>query len=365
MAEPTVGERTRGIGGGSRERTIPPSLRERLLRTPPMLVLGIAIVLVIAGQLVEDLADSQPLQLLEPTTAVRRWTLIVAVAYMILVSRAVDRYVQRSLAALDAVVHVAPERFAGYAAQMRRPGLAVDALLIVASAIAVVALFVVIRTSLPIDDPEGRELFLPAGLGAFVVLVQYTLIGWAVLTLVYCTIRRAQALGRLSAERLEVDVFDTSNLLPLGNIALATALAPAGIVVILLVGFGRPTSPVSWGLLLLVTIASLVALLLPLRGIHRQMDLAKETSLATINAKLRQVYEQVNADTQTTTDEAARFNHRTSTLINLRKTVGEMTTWPFRDTIALGRAVLVATAPLIYTVINELIKVFFISPLSP
>jgi len=361
MAEPTVGERTGTIrAGGARDRSIPPSLRERLLRTPPVLVLGIAIVLVIAGQLVEDLADSEPLQLLAPTSALRRWTLIVAVVYMIVISRAVDQYVQRSLRALAAVVHLAPDRFAAYADQMRRPGLVIDSILIVASAIVVAALYLVLGTSLPIDDPviPGLERFLPQGLGALVVLVQYTVIGWAVLTLVHATFRRARALGSLSAERLDIDVFDTSNLLPLGNIALATSLAPAGIVVIMLFGFGIPTAPVSWGLLVLVTIASLVALLLPLRGIHRQMDVAKEGALSTINANLRQVYEQVSVDKQVTTEEAARFNNRTTTLVNLRKTVGEMTTWPFRDTLALGRAVLVATAPLIYTVITELIKAF-------
>jgi hypothetical protein len=365
MAEPSVDRRTQRIARPPRPRAIAPSLRARLLRTPPLILLGVAIVLVIAGQLVEDIADSAPLQLLEPTTAVRRWTLIVAVVYMLVVSHAVDRYVQRSLATLDAVVHVAPARFAAYAAQMRRPGVAVDAVLIAISAVAVAALFWGIRTSLPIDDPvTNAELFVPAGLGALVVLLQYTVIGWAVLTLVYCTIRRARALGSLSRERLDVDVFDTSNLLPLGNIALATALAPAGIVIILLFGFGRPTSPVSWTLLLGVTVASLLALLLPLRGIHHQMEVAKEAALGRLNAQLRAVYDQVNADKRLTLDEAATFNNRTSTLVNLRKTVGEMTTWPFRDTIAFGRAVLIATAPLIYTVINELIKIFFINPLA-
>ena len=53
-----------------------------------------------------------------------------------------------------------------------------------------------------------------------------------------------------------------------------------------------------------------------------------------------------------------------TTLVPLRKTVGEMTTWPFADTVAFGRAVLIASAPLIYTVLNELIKKFWIEPLS-
>ncbi|MEJ7749350.1 MAG: hypothetical protein WKF56_08595 [Candidatus Limnocylindrales bacterium] len=41
-----------------------------------------------------------------------------------------------------------------------------------------------------------------------------------------------------------------------------------------------------------------------------------------------------------------------------------MTTWPFADTVAFGRAVLIASAPLIYTVLSELIKAFWIEPLS-
>ena len=41
-----------------------------------------------------------------------------------------------------------------------------------------------------------------------------------------------------------------------------------------------------------------------------------------------------------------------------------MTTWPFRDTLAFGRAVLIALAPLIYTVFNELIRIFIIGPLN-
>ena len=42
-----------------------------------------------------------------------------------------------------------------------------------------------------------------------------------------------------------------------------------------------------------------------------------------------------------------------------------MTTWPFRDTVAFARAVLIALAPLIYTTLAELIRFFVIGPLSP
>lgn len=376
MAEPTVERRRAGATRQTREAprarrgSVPRDrravVRESALRLSPYLIVLGAIVLVVVGQLAEDLADSEPLQLLAPLSAIRRWTLIVAVVYMLVISRVIDRLVERSLVVLDALVQVDPDHFQEYAAWMRRPSFALDAGLVIASAAIVTVIFWVLQTSLPIDDPvTNAPLFLPgSSLGAVAVLVQYTLVGWAVLTLVWCTIRRARALGQLSQEPLEVDVFDTSNVLPLGTIALATALAPAGVIVILLFGFGRPSSPVSWSLLVLVTLASLVALLLPLRGVHRQMETAKEAALSRLNARMRDSYEQASAAASPSAEETTRLNHRVSTLVNLRKTVGEMTTWPFRDTLAFGRAVLIATAPLIYTVINELIKIFFINPLA-
>lgn len=371
MAQPTAdrrakrsagpeGKRTRRASVEERASVERASVRDRAIRLSPLLVLIAAIVLVILGQLAEDIADSEPLQLLAPMSALRRWTLIVAVVYMLVIAMVTDRLVDRSLAKLDAVIHIDPARFREYMARMRRPGLAVDLILLAASGLVVVVLFVALQTSLPIDDPVTEApVFLPTnGAGATAVLIQYALVGWAVLTLVWSTVRRARALGELAREPLDVDVFDTSNVLPLGNIALATALAPAGVVVILLLGLGPPSSPISWSLLLLVTLASLFALLLPLRGIHGQMEGAKETALSTLNVRLRASYEEASAATPPGPEATTQLNHRVSTLVNLRKTVGEMTTWPFRDTLALGRAVLIATAPLIYTVINELIKIF-------
>ena len=341
-------------------------LRERLARLSPVIVIVAAVALVVAGQLAEDLADSQPLQLLSPLSAVRRWTLIVAVLYMLLISHVIDRMVLQSLSALDRVVRLKPERFQAYMAQMRGPGWSTELGMLGLSAVLVGLFFLVLRTSLPIDDPISRSpMYLPAdGLAAAAVLVQYALVGWAVLTLVWNTVRRARALGRLSREPLHVDVFDTTNLLPLGNIALATALAPAGLVVILLFGFGAPSSPISWTLLVLVSIASLVALLLPLRGIHGQMEGAKDRALSDINSRLRECYAELREEKEAARDNLSTLRNRVATLIDLRHTVNETTTWPFRDTIALGRAVLIAIAPLIYTIVNELIRLFVLGPLT-
>ena len=372
MAEPTVDSEAaprtdrRGTKAGPRPSATDPSARERWDRLSPYLVLLVAVGLVIAGQLAEDLADSEPIQLLTPLSALRRWTLIIAVVYMLTISLVIDRRVLQSLTALDRLVKIKPDRFRDYIDRMRRPGLGLDIIMLAASGLLVTVLFLGLRASLPIDDGvTNGPMFLPGtGLGAASVLIAYTLVGWAVLTLVWTTIRRARALGQLSREPLHVDVFDTSNVLPLGNIALATALAPAGVVVILLFGFGAPTEGISWALLVLVSLASLVGLLLPLRGIHGQMEGAKDRALSDINHRLHVSYDELKQAAAESPDGMASLRNRVGTLIDLRKTIGEMTTWPFRDTIAFGRAVLLALAPLIYTVVNELIKVFVIGPLN-
>lgn len=332
---------------------------------PSWLVLIAAVGVVTLGQLVEDIADTPPLQMAPPTLALERWTPIVLVWYMVVIAIVVDRTVKRSIPALDRVIKVDARTFRSYVARMRPPDTRANILLLAASALIVTVLFVVTGYSLPIDDQGApRSMYLPADrFAAFAILAGYTTLGWAGLSLVYLVVRVGQALGELCRLPLDIDVFDTTNLLPFGNIALASALAPAGVIVIGVLGLGQPQTALGWTVLLLAAASGLVALLLPLRGIHRQMSDAKEAALASLNARLSHVYEEVTAGGVGATQKPG-LDVRANTLIPLRRTAHEMTTWPFADTVAFGRAVLIASAPLIYTVLNELIKVFWIAPLS-
>jgi hypothetical protein len=303
--------------------------------------------------------------MLPPIFFARRWTLIVAVLYLLVISRVVDRTVRRSLPSLERVMRIDAATFRGFARRLEHPGIAVNVALLAVSALIVIALFPLLGLSLVTDDPVTHlQVYLPSSAGdALLVLAGYTVIGWAVLSLVYLTVRLARALGELTRQPLDVDVFDTANLFPFGNIALAGALAPAGIIVILLLGLGEPSTWLSWTVLLLAAVSSLLVLLLPLRGIHRQMSEAKEAVLADLSARIGQVYEDVSRASIDSPQQPG-LAERTGTLIPLRKTVEEMTTWPFADTVAFGRAVLIASAPLIYTVLSELIRIFWIDPLS-
>ena len=345
-------------------------LRERVrlgrITIPPPVFIFVAVGIVAAGQLTEDLIDSPPWQMLPPLFFSRRWAVVAAVLYMLVIARVVDRTVQGALPSLERVLRIDADRFRTYVGRMQPADVRFNLWLLVVSAVIVIALFPVLGLDLPVtnDPATNRPVFLPANLPeSIVILAGYTVVGWAGLSLLYLTDRVGRALGRLTREPLEIDVFDTTNLQPIGNIALAGSLAPAGVIVIMLLGLGRPNTWLSWTILLVAAVASLLALLLPLRGIHRQMSEAKEAVLAHLNARIGRVYEEVSRG-PIGAAEPPGTGERASTLIALRKTVSEMTTWPFADTVAFGRAVLIASAPLIYTVLSELIRVFWIEPLS-
>jgi hypothetical protein len=336
------------------------ALRDRLAPIAYPLVVILAVSIVAAGQFVEDMADGSPNHLLTPPLAVRRWAIIALVLYELVIAGVVNRTVRRSVASLQPVVRIDGPAFASYQERMNRRDLRLDVLVLLASAMIVVLLFLVMGVEPLADDPattlRGQMPVEP--LPALLVLGGYTVLGWAGVRLLAITLRLGRHLGQLSREPLKVNVFDTVNLLPFGNIALSVALAPAGIIAILLIGLGAPSSLLGWTALLLATLASVLSLLLPLRGIHRQMYTAKDGALEMLNARITAVYDEVERAPAIEPDHAARLNHTTSALTSLRKTVHEMTTWPFRDTVALARALLIASAPLIYTTLSEFIKIF-------
>lgn len=330
---------------------------ERVLGFSFVILVLLAVGIVAAGQLAEDLADSPPLQMLPPDVSINRWAIVAAVLYIVLISRVVERTVQRSLPQLRGAVRIGDEAFGVYVTRMQPPSARVHLAILGLAAILNVLIYPIAGNDLLTRDPVTKApRFLPPGaLDSLVILAAYTLVGWAILTLVFVTVRLGRALGALSRERFDVDVFDTSNLVPFGNMALANALAPTGVMLILLLGLGFPSGLQGYSLVTLAALASILALLLPLRGIHGQMTRAKEAALATLNGRIGEAFNEATAPVGPT--QLGPLNERTSILTILRKTVQEMTTWPFRNTVAFGRAVLIASAPLIYAALTRLMDI--------
>jgi hypothetical protein len=346
------------------------AIRETARRRAILLMGLVTIALVVGGQLAEDLLDDPALQLLPPTLLRQRWTVIAVVVYLLFVVEVVRREAREALADLRPVVRIDDRRFEVYRAAMTGLHPRVEIALAAASLLLVIVLFPIAGVALPTADIPGTDtpLHLPASpLPATVIVLAYAALGWAGLRLVEMTIRVALTLGRLTRESVAVRVFDTADLLPFGHIALAAALAPAGLIAIFVLGLGAPRSALGWAVLLLATATSLLALVLPLRGIHGQMRRAKDEALAGLNGQLSDVHALVGSGPPAdgATVPSGELNDRTSLLVSLRRVVSEMPTWPFRDTVVFGRAVLIASAPVIYAALNGLVDAFVVKRIAP
>ena len=321
-------------------------------------VATVAVGLVAAGQLVE-IAEAAALQDLPPQVMQARLTVIVVAIYMLFVVEVVRRAARDALAHLRACVQIDDATFEAYAWRMAGQDLKLELVLLAISALTVGILFLGLNVQLPTTNVPAT--FLPGSPpAALVVLVGYTAFGWAGLRLVARTIRLARTLSQLTREKVEVNVFDIAELLPFGRIALAGTLAPVGLILIFLVGLGPPQSPLGFSILLLATATSILALVLPLRGIHGQMRRAKDQALTGLNQQLTEIHDDVTIPDALDQTAMARLNDRASLLTSLRRVVGEMPTWPFRDTVAFGRAMLIASAPVIYALLNGLVDSFVV-----
>jgi len=329
---------------------------------PALIVLATAIVFL--GQLIEDQTDSPPLQMFQrpPDFAQARWAVVALVVYSMIMSAFLMQRAARSLAAVRPVIAIKKEAFDGYTHRLSHTSPRVEVGLFVAAAIVTLVLFLVLGSDLLMDDPVTKLPHkLPSEpLYAFLVLAGYTVVGWTFLRLMYITGRSARILGQLSHEPLRINVFDTSDLIPFGNLGLFITAAPAFAIIILWAGLGTPQAIGGWVILGIASIFTMLALLLPLQGIHRQMADAKEKALMGLNQRIADLYDSVSGPTPADAAEAARIGNATSALIPLRKTVQEMTTWPFRSAVTFGRAVIIALAPLIYAFLSEVIRLTFL-----
>ena len=293
-----------------------------------------------------------------------RWAVVALVLYSMVMSAVLMQRASRSLAAVRPVIAIKQEAFDGYTSRLAHTSPRMEIGIFVAAALVTAILFLVLGSDLLLDDPvlvPKTPHKLPTDpLFAFVVLAAYTVVGWTFLRLMYITGRSARILGQLSHEPLRINVFDTSDLIPFGNLGLLITLAPAVAIIVLWAGLGTPNAIGGWLILGIASTFTMLALLLPLEGIHRQMADAKEAALMGLNQRIADLYDELSGPLPTDANAASRIGGATNALIPMRKTVQEMTTWPFRSAVTFGRAVIIALAPLIYAFLSEIIRLTFL-----
>jgi hypothetical protein len=288
-----------------------------------------------------------------------RFALPSLTVYMLLIMRVLKRRAVSAVVKLRPYVQISDEDYEEHVRRMVRPSRRGEAVTLIISILIVVGLFVLLGMPVPTLGP------LPSSPPvAIFIMVAYILFGWLGLLFVYTGIKHSLGLGELARQPLTVNIFDPDNLLPFGNLSFVHSLALVGLVLILIILMGRPTTLTSLVPLGLATPASVLALIVPIWGVHRQIDYARERAHVRICNELNDVHTALYAEKGTAQEDIGAMADRTSALVNLRKMIQEAPNWPFRDTTAIARAITAAMSPLIYFILIETIRIYIVPMLG-
>lgn len=341
------------------------------LPVPYWIVIGAASALVLVAQLLAHTERDPGFSVLEPGVLLRLLALPVLTAYMMAMLRVLKRRAIASLCDLRPAVQIGDEAYDRLVYGTVRVNPRMEVALLAASAAVVVLLFAVLRSALPINPlPQLGRLYLSANpFIAVLTLASYTVFGWAGLELVLATVRFGRGLGALANQPLRVNVFDPTNLLPFGSLTLMHSLSVAGVIIGLLVTLGQPEFLIDYAVVILASLASVLALVAPLHGVRVQMLRAKAQALAHIHQRLAECQAVMLALQTHSPDALKALTTATDNLISLRKTVLAQPSLPFRNALAVSRVVLAALSPFAYFIANELIRAyvlpFMIAPKVP
>jgi hypothetical protein len=141
--------------------------------------------------------------------------------------------------------------------------------------------------------------------------------------LAYAIVAVSRRMSRLAIDLKSIDLFDLQPLLPFTQQGLRNALlligfvAIGGLVLLTETGFGPLALVIGTSTL----VAAGIALVLPLRGVHRRIVYAKESELAWVDAKLREQRDVLKRG-------AARTSGDLSDLSAYRDSIRGVRDWP-------------------------------------
>jgi hypothetical protein len=279
---------------------------------------------------------------------------IVAAVYIPLALRFVKRASRRALAQLRRSVAIDDQQYDRFARRL----LAADGR-VEGGLLAVALLLVVVFLILPPDQlPELASYSLAGSIGSVVIALFYTILFWLLLSLVYTGIRSSRALSQLAGQPLTVNVFDPEPLLPFGRLSLAQSLTFVGMFLIPLIIMGPPTRQGGGWLVIGLSVLCLLAIFVPLWGVHRQIVAAREEVLGRVCGDLMEVQRSLLGAAAQDTEQLHALSHHTEVLFQFRKQILSAPSWPFRDTGSIFRAAIAATSPLIYFILNQLVQAY-------
>lgn len=324
---------------------------ERLPLPYPLTVTLVGL-MAVAEQVLERSIHDPTLSGLASITTAKGLVFPILLVYILIFLRMLKRNAVKALVKLRPTVQISDEEYDAYVHRMVHTDKRVGAILLVASVAIMLILFVVLQAEL-LSSASGLPRSLPV---AAFILGNYVLFGWLLLLLFCASIQQAFVLSALARRPLAVNVFDLTNLLPFGRLALLHSLPNVGVVLIPLILLGPPTQ--AGYLVIFLSLASLLVLFLPIWGVHQQIDEAKERVLVSIHEQLGEIQEVLLRRTELNVEDLAGLADHTTVLVHLRRLIEESPNWPFKDTAAVARSIVAVSSPLVYFVLNEIIRTY-------
>lgn len=285
---------------------------------------------------------------------------VVVVVYALIDMRIVKRVSGRALMELRPAVQISDAAYDQFVRRLLYADGRVETLLLVLAAV-----FVLVFLVLPPDQLRGLpHVGLIESLGILLITLYYTLLFWLLLSLVYVSFRNARTLGALARQPLIVNVFDPVGLLPFGRVSMVQGMAFVGAFLIPFIIVGPPTRQGGGWLVVGLSVIGLLAIFLPLWGVHRQIVKARHDILAGITRELMAVQHALLTGAAQETDALRLLSQRTDLLLQVRKQILSGPTWPFRSSAAVLRVVIAASSPVIYFTLNHLIQTYLFPPIG-
>ncbi len=281
----------------------------------------------------------------------------VLTVYMLLVHRMLKTSALPQLAQLRPAALIDDAAYDGAVQRIVQTSLRAEAALLLAALAIVAGWFVLLR----LPYPMIASVTLPANpLQATLTIAAYTVFGWAGLSLVVSTVQFSRGLGQLAARPLAINTLDPDNVLPFGRLSLRRSLTVAVTILLLVIPLGVPGDAVEAAVVALATIASLSALIFPLWGVHRQMTEARNRVTGRISQELAGCQDRLMQGVDVSNSALSELSERTEKLMGLRAAVYRAPTWPFRNASSVVRVLLAAMSPLLYFVLNEIIRTYLL-----
>jgi hypothetical protein len=335
------------------------------LPLPGNVTITILAVILIAAQLLEYLQRDTAGQYRQPLILARHLALPALTLYMLLMLRVLKKRAAVSLKELQSAIDIPAAEYDTHVRRMLRTDARLTMLLLGISAIITVVWLGVLQGALPFNPiPQLGRSFLSANIPTgTLTLISYIVFGWAGLELVLATLQLGRGLTKLAEYPLRVNVFDPTNLLPFGGLALLHSVSVAGVIVGLLVLLGQPKFVLDYVVVAIGSLTSSLALVMPLMGVRKHMLRAKHAALAHIHERLSDCQTALLAITELSPDTVKSLTLATDNLISLRKTILAQPSWPFRNGLAVFRVSLAALTPVGYFLLNEVVRAYVLPAL--